>query len=282
MNYNSRIGSYQKGIIWKSWRGQYHSMRSAEMAVLKTTQHGVIPSSETNKTSRTMEANLTTNPLLISTTQPTTMNLARDCNDVLLLTNNSYQPGVYNLSTTDDLAPVLVFCDKGGWTVIQSRDQVGNKEDFFFAQWNDYKNGFGTPGEEHWIGLDNIFHMTQENNYTLRIRLVDTDGKRGQGFYDLFRITEDVKLHELLSPMINSCFLFGCRTNTHWKLDNFLVVEMFMKSIPNLIIPFLLICHFYSSISIGDSLSYHDKMPFTTKDFDGNYQCAKNSQGGWW
>ncbi len=43
-------------------------------------------------------------------------------------------------------------------------------------------------GKEHWLGLKNLHTMTKAKIYQLRIRLVDTKGKVGFGFYNSFRI----------------------------------------------------------------------------------------------
>ena len=42
---------------------------------------------------------------------------------------------------------VIVHCLDEGWTVIQSRGQFGNPSDYFYKGWNDYVQGFGTPGK---------------------------------------------------------------------------------------------------------------------------------------
>ena len=53
---------------------------------------------------------------------------------------------------------VEVFCDQqtdnGGWTVIQRR--MNGKENFY-RDWKAYKQGFGNPHQEHWLGNDNIY-----------------------------------------------------------------------------------------------------------------------------
>ena len=38
------------------------------------------------------------------------------------------------------------YCTIDGWTVIQSRGQFGNPENYFDRGWNAYENGFGDPG----------------------------------------------------------------------------------------------------------------------------------------
>ena len=43
--------------------------------------------------------------------------------------------------------PVKTYCTGDGWTVIQSRGQFGNPKDYFsIKKWEEYKNGFGEPG----------------------------------------------------------------------------------------------------------------------------------------
>ena len=34
-----------------------------------------------------------------------------------------------------------------GWTVIQSRGQFNSSDDYFYKNWNEYVQGFGTPGK---------------------------------------------------------------------------------------------------------------------------------------
>ena len=57
-----------------------------------------------------------------------------------------------------------VFCDMstlgGGWTVIQRRGDFGNDEDFFLRNWTEYRNGFGSPNKELWIGLESMFLLS--------------------------------------------------------------------------------------------------------------------------
>ena len=58
--------------------------------------------------------------------------------------------------------------DGGGWTLIQKRfDGTVN----FYRGWDEYKNGFGRPGGEHWLGLENIYRITNQGRYALRVDL---------------------------------------------------------------------------------------------------------------
>ena len=53
-----------------------------------------------------------------------------------IITSLQAQP-LYNKSIKDD----------GGWTVLQSRGDFGNPEDYFFKGWDEYENGFGVPSK---------------------------------------------------------------------------------------------------------------------------------------
>ena len=52
---------------------------------------------------------------------------------------------IQTLQVDSDLT-FMAFCDAEGWTVFQSRGQFGNPSDFFIKPWQDFKEGFGTPG----------------------------------------------------------------------------------------------------------------------------------------
>ena len=72
------------------------------------------------------------------------------------------QSGVYELQFGDEKRNV--FCDMqtlgGGWTVIQRRGDFGNPSDFFLRNWTEYRNGFGRPDRELWLGLEYMFLLT--------------------------------------------------------------------------------------------------------------------------
>jgi hypothetical protein len=62
--------------------------------------------------------------------------------------------------------------------VIQRRDDFGDQRENFNRDWADYKNGFGDPAKEFWIGNENIFLLTNNEDYALRIELEDFEGNK--------------------------------------------------------------------------------------------------------
>ena len=89
----------------------------------------------------------------------------------------------------------LVECDRDGWTVIQSRGQFGNRKNYFLRDWKSYVEGFGEPGAEYWMGLDNIYFLTRQKNYELRVTLVDADGEEGVGMWHSFKLDNRASAH---------------------------------------------------------------------------------------
>uniref|UniRef100_A0A8B9HVX0 Fibrinogen C-terminal domain-containing protein n=1 Tax=Astyanax mexicanus TaxID=7994 RepID=A0A8B9HVX0_ASTMX len=96
--------------------------------------------------------------------------------------------GVYTIYPTATLI-LQVYCDmetdNGGWTVIQRRmDGSVN----FYRGWDHYKAGFGSVDGEHWLGLQNIFYLTQLRKCELRVDMEDWEGRRVFAQYSYFAV----------------------------------------------------------------------------------------------
>ncbi|XP_078661742.1 uncharacterized protein LOC144905822 [Branchiostoma floridae x Branchiostoma belcheri] len=91
--------------------------------------------------------------------------------------------GVYPVGSTS--SGVQAYCDMsgGGWTVIQRR-QDGSVP--FNRTWEEYKHGFGNKNGEYWLGNENIYLLTQQKNYDLRIDIKDWEGNRLSRTYRSF------------------------------------------------------------------------------------------------
>ncbi|XP_063043553.1 microfibril-associated glycoprotein 4-like [Engraulis encrasicolus] len=90
--------------------------------------------------------------------------------------------------------PVNVYCDMGcqnhkedgeGWTVFQRR-QDGTVN--FYRPWQEYKEGFGNPSGEYWLGLENLHILTSKKNYELRVDMEDSHGNRAAAQYSSFSV----------------------------------------------------------------------------------------------
>lgn len=72
-----------------------------------------------------------------------------------------------------------------GWLVIQRRKD-GSVD--FRQLWDKYRSGFGDVSGEHWLGNDNIFLLTNQGRYQLRVDLWDFSGNRVYAIYSSFKI----------------------------------------------------------------------------------------------
>ena len=153
----------------------------------------------------------------------------------------SSKNGVYEISSSNQ--SLKVYCDMeqegGGWTTIQRR--VDGSVDFK-RDWVDYKNGFGDPAVEYWLGLDNIHAITNTfANMMVRIEASTFDGERAVLIFEGFKVDTEENLYKLTCGK---------------------VIE--------------------DPKSLASSWQHGDGMPFTTRDRDNDQHssnCA-NYQGG--
>ncbi|KAF0305778.1 Techylectin-5B [Amphibalanus amphitrite] len=92
--------------------------------------------------------------------------------------------------------PVEAYCDMefagGNWTVIQRRDNIEPRQDFYLG-WKEYKEGFGNVTQEFWWGLEHLFQLTSsDRRYELRVDLEAFDGSRRYATYQQFRISSEL------------------------------------------------------------------------------------------
>ncbi|MCL4159992.1 UNVERIFIED_CONTAM: hypothetical protein GTU68_025976 [Idotea baltica] len=95
---------------------------------------------------------------------------------------------------------VPVFCnqttDGGGWTVIQRRADLPQREDFF-RDWAAYQRGFGNLTGEFWLGLDNIHALVSQTPMELRVDLEDFEGEKRWAKYNKFFIEDSAGNYKL-------------------------------------------------------------------------------------
>lgn len=84
--------------------------------------------------------------------------------------------------------------DGGGWIVIQRR--IDGSVDFYL-DWQSYKQGFGNPSEEFWLGNDNIHYLTASGNTVLRVEVEDWEGNIAYAMYNTFRVDNENNKYKL-------------------------------------------------------------------------------------
>lgn len=115
-----------------------------------------------------------------------------DCEEILSCGNT--QSGAYDVWPRSRITEnkIQVYCDMatdgGGWTVFQRRGDYGRSKDYFYNDWDTYKRGFGKVTQDFWLGNDNIFALTSQRLYSLRIDLRDLENNARYAAYDNFWI----------------------------------------------------------------------------------------------
>jgi len=154
--------------------------------------------------------------------------------------------GLYNVHM-NNYKTVEVFCDQeadgGGWTVFQRRL---NGETNFYRDWMSYKEGFGNPQREFWLGNDDIYLLTYQAEYPagseLRVDMEDWTHQQHYAKYETFSIDNEEQKYEL-------------------HITGF-------------------------SGDVGDSLGNHNGHMFSTYDADNDAyttgDCADMYRGAWW
>ncbi|XP_061180656.1 fibroleukin-like [Saccostrea echinata] len=123
--------------------------------------------------------------------------LPKDCKD---LHDNGYnKSGVYEIyPSCTSSGPVRAYCDMdtmdGGWTVIQKRV---NGSLSFHRNWEAYKNGFGAPDQDNWIGNDVIHQLTYGKTSYLYVSITLVDGRKLFELYDQFSVSNESDKYQL-------------------------------------------------------------------------------------
>ncbi|XP_062620893.1 fibroleukin-like, partial [Saccostrea cucullata] len=187
--------------------------------------------------------------------------MPKDCKG--LRENGHSNTGVYDIYPYRTLTiPISVYCDMttmdGGWTAIQKRVDGSVT---FDRNWTDYKNGFGSPEQDVWIGNDVIHKLTKENPSSLYVSITLQNGTTLYEMYDRFSVSNEAGKYQL--------FLAGPATGTLGKCIH--VISQYVGH------PFL-----------GRSIFVWD-VYFSTPDRDltngqSGFNCADNGdiRGGWW
>ncbi|XP_044311059.1 angiopoietin-4 [Varanus komodoensis] len=122
--------------------------------------------------------------------------LFSDCAEIL---QSGLNPsGVYTLHINNLTESKKAYCDMevdgGGWTVIQNRV---NGSVSFQKNWKEYKQGFGDPAGEYWLGNEAVHFLTSQAAYSLRVELLDWEGHRVYAQYEKFQLGSESQRYRL-------------------------------------------------------------------------------------
>ncbi|XP_053719643.1 angiopoietin-2-like isoform X2 [Synchiropus splendidus] len=108
-----------------------------------------------------------------------------------LFHNGVRRSGVYTIVLSPGVTS-SVYCDMetegGGWTVFQRRS---NGSLSFNRGWSEYRDGFGEPHGEHWLGNQQLHQLTSKGRYGLRIDMEDWSNAHKHALYRSFSIEDE-------------------------------------------------------------------------------------------
>ncbi|XP_062400488.1 fibroleukin [Sardina pilchardus] len=129
------------------------------------------------------------------TTQPPTMPPSsglhpQDCAEIYRW--GIKENGIYTIQPNPQLPAIEAMCDMetdgGGWTVFQRR--LDGSESFN-RSWAEYRQGFGRPQGEYWLGNAALHTLTANGRHTLRIHLQDWHKHTRHATYSTFRVASE-------------------------------------------------------------------------------------------
>ncbi|XP_029989865.1 fibroleukin [Sphaeramia orbicularis] len=120
----------------------------------------------------------------------------QDCAEIYRL--GIKENGIYTIQPDLHRPALEAKCDMetagGGWTVVQNR-QDGSVD--FNRTWQEYRDGFGSPQGEHWLGNAALHALTSAGQHQLRIELEDWHQQRRQATYNNFKVASEAQRYRL-------------------------------------------------------------------------------------
>ena len=202
----------------------------------------------------------------------------KDCYEVNVLNKNPN--GVYYIHCNTS-TKIATNCTNG-FTLIQKTDpEVGNPKHYFNRPFQYFKDGFGYPNKEFWLGLEHMFELNQMQNHTV-LRIEFTTQLDGESFsveYDDFKMSksefDDISYEIALGHERNQYEAYPI-TNLG-KMTSSLKKGSFIFILPS----------FYEEGLKKERTEfklYHDNLylGFTALDNVTSYECSREYHSGWW
>ncbi|CAL1608048.1 unnamed protein product [Knipowitschia caucasica] len=122
----------------------------------------------------------------------------KDCSEIFRL--GIKENGIYTIQP-DRTGPAFeAKCDMeaagGGWTVVQARHD-GSLD--FNRTWHEYREGFGGPSGEMWLGNAALSALTATGQHQLRIELEDWHHQKRHATYSNFRVASEAQRFRLMA-----------------------------------------------------------------------------------
>ena len=105
-----------------------------------------------------------------------------------------FEPPEGASSASTQFYPSSSATNGAAWMIIQRRLDGPVS---FSRSWEEYKNGFGAPEGEFWLGLRHLHHMTTSAPYTLRVEMWDNSNVLFTADYESFRIDDEKNNYRL-------------------------------------------------------------------------------------
>ncbi|XP_068567897.1 fibroleukin [Cebidichthys violaceus] len=120
----------------------------------------------------------------------------QDCAEIYRL--GIKENGIYTIQPDLHRPALEAKCDMetagGGWTVIQNR-RDGSLD--FNRTWQEYREGFGSPQGEHWLGNTALYALTSAGQHQLRIELEDWHQQKRHATYNHFKVASEAQRYRL-------------------------------------------------------------------------------------
>ena len=89
--------------------------------------------------------------------------------------------GVYFIQSNTN-SKITTNCTNGMALIQKTNPSVGNPKHYFNRPFTYFKDGFGYPNKEFWLGLENMFQLNQMQNHSV-LRIEFTEQVYGESFW---------------------------------------------------------------------------------------------------
>uniref|UniRef100_H0X7Z3 Angiopoietin 4 n=1 Tax=Otolemur garnettii TaxID=30611 RepID=H0X7Z3_OTOGA len=121
----------------------------------------------------------------------------QDCAEIQRFGTNA--SGVYTIHVGNMTEPSRIFCrDVFNWNSKSLKNHSYDTNPIFQKKNSkEYKEGFGDPAGEHWLGNEVVHQLTSGAAYSLRVELQDWEGHEAYAQYEHFQLGSEGQLYRL-------------------------------------------------------------------------------------